>query len=232
MATVQNYVVATLRPWNIELFHARSPAWPGSWHLVTDSSELTRDRLLALQPRYIFFPHWSDRVEADIVRDFECVCFHESDLPFGRGGSPLQNLIQRGYTETVVTAFRMVEELDAGPIYSKRPLSLLGVAEEIYLRGAAIVYAMIEEIVQREPVPVPQEGTPSFFRRRVPEQSLIAEELSDLSALFDHIRMLDAAEYPRAFLRYGNFRIEFTRPALRTGSLEATARITLAPGTD
>ncbi len=26
---------------------------------------------------------------------FECVCFHMTDVPYGRGGSPLQNLIIR-----------------------------------------------------------------------------------------------------------------------------------------
>ena len=55
-----------------------------------------------------------------------------TDLPFGRGGSPLQNLITRGISKTKISALRCNEEIDAGPIYLKRPLSLHGSAEEIY----------------------------------------------------------------------------------------------------
>jgi len=36
-----------------------------------------------------------------------------TDVPYGRGGSPLQNLIVRGHTETKLTALRCVRDLDA-----------------------------------------------------------------------------------------------------------------------
>jgi len=52
-------------------------------------------------------------------------------MPYGRGGSPLQNLIVRGYRHTKLTALRMVEEFDAGPVYLKEDLCLEGNAEEI-----------------------------------------------------------------------------------------------------
>ena len=55
-----------------------------------------------------------------------------TDLPYGRGGSPLQNLIIRGHKKTKISALRMVNELDAGPIYFKRSLSLNGNAQKIY----------------------------------------------------------------------------------------------------
>jgi hypothetical protein len=38
--------------------------------------------------------------------------------------------------------------------------------------------------------------------------------------------MLDATEYPRAFIRYGRFNFEISRPALRADSIEANVRIT------
>ena len=33
------YVVATIKPWNIKLYEEHSPTWPGSWHLITDPGE-------------------------------------------------------------------------------------------------------------------------------------------------------------------------------------------------
>jgi methionyl-tRNA formyltransferase len=43
-----------------------------------------------------------------------------TDLPFGRGGSPLQNLISRKIYNTKLSAIRVVKELDAGPVFLKK----------------------------------------------------------------------------------------------------------------
>ena len=63
---------------------------------IAAPAELTRAALEQAKPRYVFFPHWSHIIPEDIHGAFECVIFHMTDLPFGRGGSPLQNLIARG----------------------------------------------------------------------------------------------------------------------------------------
>ena len=223
------YVVATIRPWNIRIFHEIIGHYPGDWLLVSRREDLTLSLIRDLSPRYVFFPHWSWKVPSEVLNAVECVCFHETDLPYGRGGSPIQNLIARGHRQTVITAFRMVEEMDAGPVYLKRPLSLEGVAEEIYLRAARTVAEMIREIVMKEPEPVPQEGEAVVFDRRRPEESRIPEDVATLEALFDHIRMLDACGYPRAYLEVGAFRYEFSRPVLRTDAVEADVRVTRRP---
>ncbi|MGE3274209.1 MAG: methionyl-tRNA formyltransferase [Vicinamibacterales bacterium] len=225
----QTYVVATVRPWNIARFHALRPALGSQWHLISDPAELTMERLAAIAPRYVFFPHWSTRVPSTIVGAYECVCFHETDVPYGRGGSPLQNLIARGHTETVVTALRMVEELDAGPVYGRRPLSLHGLAEEIYVRTAGIVFDMAIDIAAREPQAAPQVGEATVFKRRTPSESVVDPATPGLAPLFDHLRMLDAEGYPPAFIDHGRFRLEFSRPALRTNRIEATVSIVERP---
>ena len=223
---MNQYIVATIRSWNIAQYHASLHRMPGQWHLIVSGEALSIQRLREISPRFIFFPHWSEKVPTEIIDEFECVCFHETDVPYGRGGSPIQNLIERGHTETVISALRMVEKFDSGPVYAKRPMSLLGLGEEIYLRAAHIVFEMIREIVLAEPDPIPQIGEPTFFRRRTPDQSRLPSTATSLSQLFDHIRMLDADGYPRSFLEYGEFRIEFTRPALRTEGVEAQVCIT------
>ena len=222
------YIVATIRPWHIELYRRELPFWDGDWRLVTSPDELNA-LLVQSEPRYVFFPHWSWKVLEEIWRDIECVCFHETLVPFGRGGSPIQNMIEHGYDETVISALRMVEELDAGPVYCQSPLSLHGSGEEIFIRSAEIIRDMILYIVKNEPKPSQQiaDVPPFKFKRREPWQSEIpGVGYRGLIALFDHIRMLDAAEYPRAFMEYGGWRFEFIRPALRVGRIEADVRIT------
>jgi methionyl-tRNA formyltransferase len=232
----KSYLVLGCKPWNRRLFDESLRSLAGEWHFFESTDELSLDRVNKIFPRYIFFLHWSWKVPDEIVQKYECVCFHMTDVPYGRGGSPLQNLIVRGLNETKLTALRMSQEFDAGPVYMKEPLSLKGGAEEIYLRAGRLSAEMIQRIVREEPNPVPQKGKVVNFKRRKPEES----ELSDgrpvpasLEELFDFIRMLDAEGYPRAFLKHSGFCFEFSRPALYDGRIVADVKITraTAPGT-
>lgn len=221
----ETYLVLGCKPWNRRLFDHSLQDLPGRWRYVESRNELSLDFVNSLAPRYIFFLHWSWKVPEEIVAAFECVCFHMTDVPFGRGGSPLQNLIVRGHLQTKLTALRMTGEFDAGPVYVKEPLSLQGGAEEIYLRAGQLSAKMIQRIIREEMTPVPQQGKPVNFRRRKPADSKIRGPHS-LEELFDFIRMLDADGYPRAFLQHSGFRFELSRPALYDGRVVADVTIT------
>jgi methionyl-tRNA formyltransferase len=207
-----NYVIATSRSWNEVLANRLQERTGSPFYLITQKEELSLENFQEIEPRYVFFPHWSFIVPEEVLHAYECVIFHMTDLPYGRGGSPLQNLIQRGHKETKISALRCVKEMDAGPIYLKRSLCLEGAASEIFLRAADIIEEMIEEIVREEPTPLPQEGEPVFFQRRKPEESdLTQAPVNNLSDFFDFIRMLDAEGYPRAFLDVHGYRIGLSR---------------------
>jgi methionyl-tRNA formyltransferase len=221
---VSTFVVCATKSWNVDAFGRYAPMLPGRWVLIGEPAQLIAARLAELAPRYIFFPHWSWRVPSEIVDRFECVCFHMTDVPYGRGGSPLQNLILRGHQSTMLTALRMTAELDAGPVYLKRPLSLAGRAEEIFESAAALTCAMISEIVTKEPHPVAQHGEAVSFPRRAPEQSVLPREGTPTS-LYDFIRMLDAPTYPAAFIEWGDWRIEFDHANLEGDDVRACATI-------
>ncbi|TCV84262.1 methionyl-tRNA formyltransferase [Sulfurirhabdus autotrophica] len=196
------------------------------FRLITTPGELTVEKLAPINPEFIFFPHWSHHIDSGIYEQFECVIFHMTDLPFGRGGSPLQNLIARGIYETKISALRCVEEMDAGSIYLKRLFSLYGSAEEIFIRASSVIEDMIAEILQKLPEPKPQEGEPTVFKRRRPEDGDLATAQS-LEQMFDQIRMLDAEGYPNAFLNIGPFKFEFTRASQKVGQIMADVRVTL-----
>lgn len=218
------YLVCTIKSWNIEAFKEFTPGFPGRWELLSQKDDLSLEYLKELNPRYIFFPHWSWIVPKDILQNFECVCFHMSDVPYGRGGSPLQNLIVRGHKNTKLTALKMCEELDAGPVYSKQDLSLQGAAHEILSRAGRLSLQMAKEIVIQEPKPYPQEGETVVFKRRTSEMSEIPKDIN-LEGLFDHIRMLDGEGYPPAFIEYGEDnnkkRFEFSEAQYEEGVLTA-----------
>lgn len=147
-----------------------------------------------------------------------------TDVPYGRGGSPLQNLILNGKEETVVSALRMVEELDAGPVYIKQRMLLDGRAEDIYKRATSICIGIMQWMIQEEPIPKPQFGDPFIFTRRKPNQSRLPF-YTDSKLVYDHIRMLDAPGYPLAFLDYGELRIYFQNAQLLNGEVVAQVKI-------
>jgi len=214
------------RPWNSALAARLSRRLVRPVESITAPSHLSPEAVAAIEPQWIFVPHWSHWIPESIWRPWPTVIFHMTDLPYGRGGSPLQNLIQRGHDSTVLTALRCVAGLDAGDVYLKQPLSLHGSAEEIFLRADALIEQMIERIVREEPMAMPQQGEPVRFSRRTPAQSDLSScPEGDLSAWYDQIRMLDAEGYPHAFLEMHGMRLEFRRVCQRSDGLHADVRI-------
>ncbi len=219
------YIVAGCRPWNRQVFDESIACQPGYWHFIAKKDELSLETVQRINPELIFFLHWSWFVPKDIFNNYQCVCFHMTDVPYGRGGSPLQNLIVRGHTHTKLTALQMTEQVDAGPVYMKEELSLEGNAEEIFLRATRLAASMMIRIVEEKPTPIPQSGEPVIFRRRKPKESEIPAS-SSLGSIYDFIRMLDAEEYPKAFIAHQGYKFEFHRAALNKGKIEADVTIT------
>ncbi|MDL2226367.1 hypothetical protein LJB86_01765 [Deltaproteobacteria bacterium OttesenSCG-928-M10] len=219
-------IIAASRLWYQDSADRLSSRTGGIFKYLHQPEQLTEELLQGFAPDYIFFPHWSWIIPASVLKKYRCVIFHMTDLPYGRGGSPLQNLIIRGHTETMISAIDGVNELDAGPVYLKRPLSLLGNAEEIFLRAVPIIEDMILEIASVSIQPAPQSGPVTIFKRRNPDQGDLSG-LSSLEKIYDHIRMLDAAGYPSAFVEIGRMRLEFSRASLRFGRIEANVVITI-----
>lgn len=209
------YVIACCRPWCKEVVEDLDQQIEGEFYFIDEKTDLTLERLEHIDPQYVFFLHWSYIIPDEIYKRFECVIFHMTDVPYGRGGSPLQNLIARGHTTTKLTALRCVKELDAGPVYTQRDLSLSGSAQDIYLRAGKLSVEIIQWMIEEKPTPIPQIGEPVVFTRRIPEQSRLPES-NDPVDIYDFIRMLDADGYPHAFIEYGDFRLEF-RGAERDG---------------
>ncbi len=222
---VPMYLVVGSKPWNRRVFDEVISQYPGQWHFFEFGEQLTLDRVQELKPHYIFFLHWSLRVPDELINSYECVCFHMTDVPYGRGGSPLQNLILRGHQHTQLTALRMTSDFDAGPVYLKEDLCLAGNAEEIYIRTTYLSAQMIKRIIKEQPNPVPQTGEVVIFKRRKPHESEIPP-IASLPGLHDFIRMLDAEGYPQAFIEHQGFRYEFSRAALYDGRIVADVTIT------
>lgn len=166
------YVLATQQKWGEEVYDLVSKGRTGEpWVLLKGESKSLTEVLLKqlvgdLRPRYVFFVHWSVIVPAVVLDRVECVNFHCTDLPYGRGGHPIENLLLAGKTETVMTAHRMTRGIDEGPVYAKYPgVPLAGRKPEILAGFVVPVAQMIRYLVEDEPVPTAQEGHVVRFSR-------------------------------------------------------------------
>ena len=216
------FALLSSKSWNAKTALRLNTKDLGEFILISDKIELTRANLIKLNIEKIFVAHWSSIIPPEIYDSFETIIFHMTDLPFGRGGSPLQNLIIRGYKNTKISALRCTSEIDGGPIYLKEDLSLDGSAEEIYIRADLIIEKMISTILLEKVRPYEQVGAPVIFQRRQGSDSKIPRGLSQ-AQLYDFIRMLDAPGYPHAFLLIDRTAYVFTKASYVDSVL--TARI-------
>jgi len=223
-----NYLIAAHHDWNENNFLKLKKKYKDSSRInlfyIQSKKELTQKLINEIKPRYIFFPHWSYIVPEKVLRDYECVCFHMTDLPYGRGGSPLQNLIIRNHTTTKISALKMTKDLDAGPIYFKRQLKLNGSAQEIYKRASNITFQMIDRMIRKEIEPKEQIGSATNFKRRKEYESKI-NGINSIHEYYNFIRMLDAPSYPKSFFEYQGFIYEFSNANLKNDKLTANVTI-------
>ncbi len=171
------------------------------------SNNLNYTKIKKFNPKIIFFIHWSKIIQKKIYNNFECIQFHSSDLPIGRGGSPIQNQILMGIKNTKITAFKVTKKLDGGPIVLKKPFKLRGTAQEIYIDMEKISLKMISKISKmKKLIYKKQKGKVLIFKRRLENQSEIkTNKISSTKKLYDFIRMLDAENYPKAFIKLNRF---------------------------
>lgn len=220
------YLIITKKKWHFDNFNKLKSK---RFKLITNKRKLTYSYISKLKPKLIFFPHWSNKVSNKIILNFKCICFHETDLPYGRGGSPIQNLIIRGRKKTSISAFIMNNKLDSGDLISmkKKMLSLDGSAQQIYERSSKIIFEMIKEIVKmKKIISFKQKGRVTKFKR-LSNNSEINTNINQLDKIYDHIRMLDAKTYKNAFIKKENLKITFSNVKKMKNKLSLTGIINL-----
>jgi len=200
------YVICAYRKYVFDLYRRLAKKY--NFVLIYDKQKLTYKNIKTINPKIIFFPDWSWIVPTKILTNYKCVCFHESNLPKFRGGSPIQNQIVRGVKKTKTTAFIMTEKLDAGHILLQRDLSLAGSIDDIFSRMQQNDYEMIIKIIAGKYKVKKQRGTPTIYKRRKPEESELKHLDFSKSYIYDFIRML-GEPYPNAFIKIGKRKILF-----------------------
>ena len=127
---------------------------------------------------------------------------HESDLPYGKGWSPVQWQVLEGKSIIPITLFQATETPDDGPVYIQDSFSLNGteLLPEIRYKQGQKTLEIILEFLERWPniEPQQQSGQPTFYRRRTRKDDRL-DVNEPLSKLFNQLRIANNDEYPAWF---------------------------------
>jgi len=212
---MKKYLIASSTAY-VEILGKRDFFIKKNFNFINKKKYLTLKKLRKIKPKYIFFPHWRHKIDSSIYVNYQCIGFHSTPLPYGRGGSPIQNMIARGFKKTKICAIKITEKIDEGPIFIKRNMSLNGSGEQIMLRMNNIILKMIKFYVKKPPKEKKQTGMATYFKRRNHKQSKISFG-KRVDQIYDHIRMLDIQGYPRTFIEKEKYKIIFKNP-VKTGN--------------
>ncbi len=177
--------------------------------------------------KQIFFVHWNWKVAESIYNNYYSVCFHIAPLPKGRGGSPIQNLILKGYKSAPLNALIMTDRIDAGPILLSKEISLSGSLDQIFKRMKPAVIGMINEIGKKIISPKLQTGKIEIFKRLQYSDNQLPMDTT-LNDFYNRIRMIDNEDYPNAYLKYGKFFLEISDAKLFSNKIEAKINVSIS----
>lgn len=137
-----------------------------------------------------------------LARHTNNIVIHASDLPKGKGFTPLKWQILEGANDIVLTLFEAVEAVDSGDYYFKEAIHFMGheLLQEMYnIMGPKICNMAVQFVVNYENMKrIPQEGAETTYRRRNSADDEIDVNAS-IAEQFNHIRIADNDRYPLWF---------------------------------
>lgn len=152
-----------------------------------------------------FYLSYGRIVKSDeLARHRHNLVVHESELPRGRGWSPLTWQVLEGASQVAVTLFEAVEKLDAGPIYAQRWVTLEGheLIEELRRNQAEATLELCDWALQHFDLlgqqARAQRGRATFYPRRRPADSRLDPQRT-IAEQFNLLRVVDSERYPAFF---------------------------------
>lgn len=192
-----------------------------------DVNDATFQReIRALSPAAVVTSAYGQKLSDELLAlpRFCAVNVHPSMLPRYRGAAPIARAILRGETVTGVTIGRMVQRLDAGPIYLQReaPIGPEETTGELEPRlaaiGAELLLQALTAIADGTAKETPQEESRVSFAPRFRKEEGRIRWKRSAPAIHNHVRAFHPS--PRAFTRHAGRRIFVHRVRAESGAAE------------
>ncbi len=187
-------------------FHEALKDWCESQRLEHDVSYCTSLESLP-GGDILFILSFQSKVPAELrSRYTHSLVAHASDLPRGRGWSPLEWQIVEGATRVTVSLIAAEDEIDSGAVYGQESFEVkrheLRPEIEGKLFGAEL--RLMNRVLTGSDFLTPraQSGIATHYRRRTPDDSRI-DACLPLADQFDILRIADPDRFPAFFDLHG-----------------------------
>jgi methionyl-tRNA formyltransferase len=139
----------------------------------------------------------------ELKRNKHNIVVHPSDLPRGRGWSPLTWQVLEGKNRIPITLFEAVSKMDAGDYYYKDVIELEGheLLAEMKQKQAEATFRLVCRFLADYPniKPIKQVGKETYYERRTPEDTQLNINKTLISQ-FNMLRIADNKRYPAFFI--------------------------------
>lgn len=140
---------------------------------------------------------------------------HESELPKGRGWSPLTWQILEGKNKIPICLFEAEQNIDNGKVYYRDLIELKGfeLIDEIRRKQAIKSFELVLKFLkERKKIKGEvQKGEPTYYKKRTPHNSRVDVNKTIIEN-FNLLRVVDNDRYPAFFELNGeNFKIKISK---------------------
>lgn len=140
---------------------------------------------------------------------------HPSKLPLHRGPTPIESVIRNGETETAVSVMKLVREMDAGPVYAQRTLSVPGniskqaLSDELSEIGSKMIVQYLPLVIEGSCMPKPQDDSRATYDSLINKSSGRLDWTKPAEGLEREIRAYSA--WPKSTATIGGHQLIVTR---------------------
>ncbi|MET0304147.1 MAG: methionyl-tRNA formyltransferase [Microbacteriaceae bacterium] len=181
--------------------------------IKTNRISSVADDLIALQPDLGVIVAYGGLVREPLLNAFPhgWINLHFSILPKWRGAAPVQRAIMAGDTETGASVFRLVDELDAGPVFAEqrtpigRHQNAGTLLEQLADSGADTLLEVVDALADGTAVATEQTGDATLAPKMVLADGRIDWTL-DAEQIAARIR--GTTPEPGAFTTHGETRVK------------------------
>ena len=192
-------------------------------------SKISKKEIEELHPDLIIVMGYGLKLPQYILQLPTLGCFniHVSLLPRWRGAAPIEHALLNGDKETGVTIFKLVQEMDAGPILGKDVISVdqhmnkKELTEKLNKLGIELLISILPKIFNEDIFLTPQDDSKVTYAHKISSSTRLLDFNNEVKTVYNKIRAF--SPWPSAWFLLNNERIKIIKSSLVEGEFEVSA---------
>jgi len=191
-------------------------------------SKISKKEIEELHPDLIIVMGYGLKLPQYILQLPTLGCFniHVSLLPRWRGAAPIEHALLNGDKETGVTIFKLVQEMDAGPILGKDVISVdqhmnkKELTEKLNKLGIELLISILPKIFNEDVFLTQQDDSKVTYAHKITSSMRLLDFNNEVKTVYNKIRAF--SPQPSAWFLLNNERIKIIKSSLVEGEFEVS----------